>query len=1083
MHSMNKRGLVAAFCVAALLAANVATADAPKEEAAIQFDVPAQSFEAALLQLAKQASMQLVISVSSLPAGKSPQISGKMPVREAVDRLLHDTGLGYDFVGERTLAITPGVPATPASTPKTDAPNPHAMGAEPSRSMRFAQAANAPVTDATESDEQSSTAREPKPTLQPVRTDLPEVLIRGAKTLNMDIRRTVDDVQPYVVLERSFIERSAAANLDDLLKKQLPMNAVATGYGQDFSQTTTGARSTFNLRGLGVDQTLVLVDGRRLPLAFGNGNVLQSDTSGIPLSAIERIEVLPTTAAGIYGGSATGGVINIILRRDYSGSEVRLGYENTFDSDVAQRRLDFSSGFSFDEGKTNLMLTFSHADSNELLRKDRDLDRDGYARVVANHGGDPRALDLYQFYPPLGATTNIESADGSPLVLKNGMPVGSNITYVPPRYAGVAADGGAALIANAGKYNTDLSDVATYSWGGGGAALVKLPQIDSGMLTIRREISSWLQGFLDAGYSRSRTDSPATAVSGFATLAAGTPGNPFTTAVNVDAPIPSSGSVHVDDRMARVATGLIFDLPGAWLGEADYTWGRTTHEYAAPPARMPTFAPAITTGTIDVFRDVQQSPQDISQYVYPSYLYTLSPYVNRSDDVAVRVSGPVFELPGGNVTLSGLLEHRRDRAEAARSIYLNDEYLAPPRSQEVNSAYAELRVPIVSAINRIKGVSSLELQIAARTDRYKTRGTPLNFALQSAAPEYDVGINRVSSTNPTIGLRYQPSQDLMLRASYSTGFQPPNFVQLSSVSSTQSGIGIPDPKRGNTFVGTFESITGGNPDLGPEDSQSRSLGIVLTPRFLPDLRLSVDWFRIDKSDNITQLSLPMMVVNESLFPDRVVRGPKLATDPPDWAGPIIAIDHSAINISRAQVEGYDLRLDYTLATRAFGSYSAFVAGTCQTHFKSQLVPSAPVVESIGTGAGLTDTHPLKWKANAGLVWSRNGLTLGWSAQFYDSYLAADPNDPSRIWQMVSQGNGGRVPSQVFHDVSASYSFDSAGWRGVAGSVAEGLEILGGVKNVFNTKPAFYVDYNQGLIYSPYGDPRLAVYYLSLRKAF
>lgn len=1084
MHSMSKRGFAAAFCVAAILAASAATADAGKEETTVQFDVPAQSFEAALLQLAKQASMQLVISVSSLPAGKSPQISGKMPVREAVDKLLHETGLGYDFVGERTLAITPRANAAPVSMPRTDAPTPQTQAADSPRSMRLAQAEMSNTSDAQDSDERTPASRERKLTTQLVRTDLPEVLVRGAKTLNMDIRRTVDDVQPYVVLERRAIERSAASNLDDLLRKQLPMNAVATGYGQDFSQTTTGARSTFNLRGLGIDQTLVLVDGRRLPLAFGNGNALQSDTSGIPLNAIERIEILPTTAAGIYGGSATGGVINIILRRDYSGSEVRFGYENTFDSDVAQRRLDLSSGFSFDEGKTNVMLTFSHSDSNVLLRKDRDLDRDGYARVIANQGGNPSAVELYQFYPPVGTTTNIKSADGSNLVLKNGTPLGSSITFLPPGYTGIDSDGGAALVANAGKYNTELSDLALYSWGGGGAALIKLPEINSGMLTVRREFTPWLQGFLDAGYSRSRTFSPATAVLGVGTVNADTPGNPFTTAVMVDAPIPSPGTMQVDDRAARVAAGLIFDLPGEWLGEADYTWGRTTHEYAAPPSRMPTYGPAITSGAIEVFRDVQQFPQDVSQYIYSSYFYTLSPYVNRSDDVAMRVSGPLFSLPAGNVTLSGLLEHRKDRAEAARFNYENGDYLAPPRSQEVDSAYAEVRVPIVSAANRVKAISSLELQIAARTDHYKTEGTPLNFAEGSAlAANYSVAVNKVSSTNPTLGLRYQPSQDVMVRASYSTGFQPPSFVQLSRASSIATGGGIPDPKRGNTFVGTFESVSGGNADLRPEDSKSRAIGLVLTPRFLPNLRVSLDWFRIEKTDNITQLSLPLMVANEALFPDRIVRGPKLPTDPADWAGPITVIDRSAINISKAEVEGYDLRLDYSLATERFGSFSGFLAGTSQTHFKSQLVPTSPVIESIGTGAGLSDTRPLKWKANAGLTWSRNGLTLGWAAQFYDSYLAAFPGDASRAWQIRSQGNGGRVPSQVFHDVSASYSFDSAGWSGFAGNVAEGLEILGGVKNVFNTKPAFYVDYNQGLIYSPYGDPRLAVYYLSLRKAF
>jgi outer membrane receptor protein involved in Fe transport len=344
--------------------------------------------------------------------------------------------------------------------------------------------------------------------------------------------------------------------------------------------------------------------------------------------------------------------------------------------------------------------------------------------------------------------------------------------------------------------------------------------------------------------------------------------------------------------------------------------------------------------------------------------------------------------------------------------------------------------------------------------------------------------NTLSSTNPTLGLRYQALPDLALRASYSTGFQPPDFTQLTSSFSTgNNGIGIPDPKRGGTFVGIFDGTSGGNPALRPEESTSRSLGIVLTPRLVPDLRVSIDWFRINKSDNIARLSQSIIVANEALFPERVVRGPKLPTDPADWAGPIIAIDQSFVNVSKAMLEGYDLRLDYTLRTATLGTWSVFGAGTYQTHFITQLVPGLPEVESIGTGASISDTHPLKWRANAGLTWSGGGLTLGWSAQYYDGFLVADPADPSRAWQIASQGNGGRVPSQVFHDVMASYDFSAGGHGGVRGAILEGLQIRGGVKNVFNTRPAFYVDFNQGLFYNPYGDPRLAVYYVSIRKAF
>src|SRR5262249_21909442 len=163
---------------------------------------------------------------------------------------------------------------------------------------------------------------------------------------NTDIARSRDDAQPYVVFDRETIERSGATTVEDFLKQRLTMNTTA--FTSSMNGNTIGSPSSINLRGLGATSTLVLIDGHRSAgvIAFF-GSPRQADTNSIPVGAIERIEVLPTTASGIYGGSAVGGVVNIILRRDYSGAEVKLTYENTFASDVTGRRVDFGSGLNF----------------------------------------------------------------------------------------------------------------------------------------------------------------------------------------------------------------------------------------------------------------------------------------------------------------------------------------------------------------------------------------------------------------------------------------------------------------------------------------------------------------------------------------------------------------------------------------------------------------------------------------------------------------------------------------------------------------------------------------------------------------
>ncbi len=122
------------------------------------------------------------------------------------------------------------------------------------------------------------------------------------------------------------------------------MNTVqATG-----SQNSAGSgnQSAINLRGLGTSQTLVLVDGRRIPSISLSGTFAQGDINGIPLSLVERIEVLPATASGIYGGGATGGVINIITRRGLFGCRSERHVWRCFDSGAASHRIDLGAGFS-----------------------------------------------------------------------------------------------------------------------------------------------------------------------------------------------------------------------------------------------------------------------------------------------------------------------------------------------------------------------------------------------------------------------------------------------------------------------------------------------------------------------------------------------------------------------------------------------------------------------------------------------------------------------------------------------------------------------------------------------------------------
>jgi outer membrane receptor protein involved in Fe transport len=422
------------------------------------------------------------------------------------------------------------------------------------------------------------------------------------------------------------------------------------------------------------------------------------------------------------------------------------------------------------------------------------------------------------------------------------------------------------------------------------------------------------------------------------------------------------------------------------------------------------------------------------------------------------------------VTLTGLLEHRDELFGGGTEYNFNAQgqaFYFPDRSQSVNSAYGELKLPVITP--------KLELQLAGRHDDYRVHGATLDALVGSTAPIVRTG-TQLSSTDITVGLRYEPIEDVTLRASYGTGFLPPAVTQLASFSTNTSGTQLAatiiDPLRGNTSV-TVPYVTGGNPALLPERSKSWSAGAIFTPRLAPGLRFSIDYSRIDKTDNISDLEVQQIVDNASLLPGRVTRGPVSPGDP-YGVGPIASVNDSLVNISKATVVAYDLSAEYRNETARFGTFDFYALGSWEPQYRTQLVPGAPYVENVGINA--SSSIPLKWKANAGVNWSRGGLTLGWAARYFDSYLIS-----TNAAVLQSQGNGGSVPSQIYHDVFSSYRFHAPHGGATFGSkFLERLELQGGVRNVFDKAPPITAQIPG---YSILGDPRLRSYYLTLKCDF
>jgi iron complex outermembrane receptor protein len=1019
---------LAATLFAAPSIAQDAQGGAQEAQAQRRYDIPAGDLGAALRTFGEQSDANVLVDPALVQGKQSAGLHGVLSRDAALAALLQGSGLGYHLEGG---AIVIGAGATPLPSQHSDA------GSTPSSDAEAGAGAT------------------------------PDILVVGNRTLNADIRRTEDDIQPYVVITREAIEHSGAANLEGVLRSLLPMHSGAVSASQQNS--VTGTASSINLRGLGSDQTLILVDGRRVPGLSFNGASTQPDVNGIALSSIERIEVLPTTASGIYGGGATGGVINIILRRDYSGLEGLVTLGDAFQQDRSEFRGELRGGYSFDNAQTSLTFSASRSQSGDLLTEDRNFLADGRRRILDN---DASAV-LDSFFPPLGATTNIRDVAGGNLNLKpsfGGGALGSPFTSVPYNYGGPASDNGAGLIASAGRYNLDLADTAQ-SGGGGLRSLLNTPTITSGDLALRHTFTPWLDGLFEVSASRTESrfaDAPASS-SYF--LSASDPGNPFTSDVEVTVPLLGadtvSRSTNDEVRLLAVAT---FDLPMQWRGDLEDSLSRVTFSSRSAESSL-NFAEAgqISSGAINVFADVNTTGVDFSPFLLPAVRY--GPGDTTLNAASLRLSGPLgFSFPGGSPTLSLLLE-RRDEQLGEFTVQQNG-FAATfyRRSQTSQSAYAEIAAPLVSPANGVPGINALDLQLAVRVDNYLIHSANRSFDFDPQ-PRTQVD-NEFTSTNPTIGLRWAPIGDVTLRASYGTGFLPPRVDFLvPDAPQTFPGffLGVTDTERGGETLGTIDFISGGNPELRPEHSESVAIGVVVTPRFLSGFRLSADWTSIDKTDNIQPALFvtPQENFDQALIyaPQRFIRSTDPSTFGPFGVGPIIGIDATAINIARAHVEAVDFELDQDWRLDDGASLNFSGRATYAISQTQQLTPVAPVVDFVGLG----DTPD--WRANGSLTWERGPFTIAWSIDFIDSY---------RVAPSVAQAQGANsVPAQFYHNLYVGYRIP----RGEGGLLSD-TELRIDLRNIFNEAPPFQASLgNSDALYSGWGDPRMARYAISLRKAF
>ncbi len=1028
------------------------------------FDVPAGDARPALRQFAQQAKQEIVFEVNEVAGISTHAIKGEMTPVQALDAMLADTG----------LVVTQDNKTGAFAVRKGDRPN----------------APRAALTEKSDRPETSSRRDE-----EVVR--LGEFEVFGSKLINLDIPRTRDEAQPYVVFDKTQIQNSQATNLGDFFRTRLPM-ATPNGATGSVPWATAGTvQSNINLRGLGTNQTLVLLDGRPMTNGGRGNNLGQADLNGIPISMIERVEILPSTASGIYGGGATGGVINVITRKDFSGAVLTLNYVNTFDTDSGQRQVDLTASTGLRGGATVITLTASYGDANAILTQDRDFAQRARNAAFANNP----ALFKNASSPPRGSTTNIRNQNGQNLVLKpqyGGTTLSSPFTSVPVGYVGIASDNAAALVTNAGRYNLALPND---TFGARQNLLTTDTPRHSLGLSVRQKLTPWLEGYAD--YLRTEHSGVVANLGGAATsatLAATAPNNPFTTAVNVSFPVTGTVStVNFRSFVNRISSGLVAKLPGGWQAALDYTWTHAGGDDKMS-GRLPgapngvSYRTAYSNGSLDLMRDINAYPLDFAPYLVPPAVseYNRGSYKSINQTATVRASGPVYRLPAGDVVLSTSANWQDDRTPDNFYLYWDGVSntaltytFAPGTSVTNRAAYAEMRVPVLAPRT---GMTQplLELQVAGRYDASRAR-TYLEATLPTAqganGPYTPVTYltRNFSATSYTTGLRFAPLPDLTLRASAGTGFLAPARSQMSAgYQFLNYPPVVTDPKRGGVPASVIipDYKFGGSPNLRPEHSKSISAGAIFTPRFVPGFRLSADYTKIDKTDEITSIFLSQAFFYEDALPGLITRAPLTPADQAlGYTGGVVqALDLRSVNIARRKVEAVDVQADYTRKF-SLGEFRFYGVATWNRTFRAQVTPQAAPVESVGFFDG-----PLKWNGNGGIDWQRGPWSAGWNAHYYGKQhiYTATATAASVATSVLTQG-AADYPAQFYHDVQVAYQFGRGGegWR----KIFSDLRLSVGLQNAFNTEPPLRLGDVTAGGFQPVEDPRLRRYTLNLQKRF
>ena len=907
------------------------------------------------------------------------------------------------------------------------------------------------------------------------------------------IKRTdVEAALPITIIQKAEIEAQGITSAEQLLQQlniasngpdSLSANSGIAPPGTRGNNGVSGA----NLRGQGADATLVLLNGRRVATHGLAGQVV--DLNSIPFAAIERVEVLRDGASAVYGTDAIGGVINFITRENYQGVSVTAGADvtqqgggNIFQAsvlggfgDLDTDRWNVWGAVNF---KKNEILRGNQRDFANSFQPDRGLSPDSrgtpFATIVNGANGligaglkDPASTLTKTSINTLDLPGGAGCENGGDMM----GPYDDKIWASPSASFACAWDYGRARTIQQPVQTLQGIGRATFKIGSNHEFFAEFmgSQVTSKRVFEAQQISSSVNASatqLDAYELNANTQATYDAnynalLNYFGPQANLVYGKPITYRWRCESCGPRE--LETETRAYRFLFGMIGTI-GSWDYNAGLSRAQSKSEsvLAGGYYYTPQLKAALKGGVLNPFL---MPGQDQSTAAYSA--------LAAADATGLQLYAGVSTTTTFDASFSGSLGFRlwaKEDVQAAVGVDIRREeyefsgpaqwsagnafvfgapgdasnYMSPKR-RDVKAMFAEFNVPVVD---------SLELNLAVRRDQYDGFG---------------------GSTNPKYSFKWQPMDWVAFRGSYSTGFKVPDFAKLfRGITETQyTGLDLADPSvcpdgRYNPDVANCsvqirpDIVTGGNPNLQPEEADQKSFGFVLAPTSRIDI--SVDWWEIERFNTIRSgFKLSTMTANYPLYASNFIR---------DGSGNITQIDQRYINTGGTLTSGIELDANMR-GDLAGGTWNAHLNGSYLQTFKTKSFDNLPYTDNLVGEYERYFNLPIKWK---------HTLSFGWNKGDWAHTLTQVYRGGYKDWQPGGIVNG-YLPANWEPNVDSYTTYNySVSWTSI-----KNLKATFAIRNLLNTDPPFtlrYLDDGDGAGWEArVADPRGRSFNLLLEYTF